>query len=179
MIAPVTISMRKIVYPGTFDPITNGHVSMIERASRMFDHIVIAIADNHKKQPLFSLTERQKLAKAVTSSLDQHCTVEVEVFSGLLGDVLQRHACHMVLRGLRTAQDFDYEIQMSHINHKLNHAMETVCLMAREPHTCISSSWVKELAKLGAKLECFVPPMVAQALAAKFTTPGVSSVHEQ
>lgn len=158
---------QKIIYPGTFDPVTNGHISMIQRASRMFPHIVIAIADNHKKVPLFSLAERQQLAEAATAEFRHQCRIEVEVFSGLLGDFLQRHDCYVLLRGLRTAQDFDYEIQMSHINHKLNHAIETVCLMAREPHTSISSSWVKELAKLGAELHHFVPDVVAQAMRTK------------
>ena len=152
---------QTIVYPGTFDPLTNGHLSIIKRASHMFDHMIIAIAENNKKAPLFNCAERESMAKAVVSELSYGERITVKSFSGLLSDFLEQHNCYIVLRGLRTAQDFDYEIQMSHINHKLNASIDNIFLMAQEPHTCISSSWVKELARLGAELHHFVPALVA------------------
>ena len=156
-----------VVYPGTFDPITNGHLSIIKRASKMFDHIIIAVADNYKKVPLFTSSERKAMAKDVIVQLGYDQQISVETFSGLLSDFLEQHNAHIILRGLRTAKDFDYEIQMSHINHKLNDTIESIFLMAREPHTCISSSWVKELARLGADLHHFVPAMVAKKVTEK------------
>ena len=152
------------LYPGTFDPITNGHTDLIRRASRLFDRIVLAIAANPEKTPLFSLEERLRLARKV---LADENGVSVEGFDDLLIDCVRRHGASVILRGLRAVSDFEYEFQMAGMNKRLGPEIETAFLPASERDTFISASLVKEIAGLGGNVSEFVHPHVAAALAAK------------
>lgn len=152
------------LYPGTFDPITNGHTDLIRRASRLFDHIVLAIAANPEKTPLFSLEERLSLAREV---LADDNSVSVEGFDDLLIDCVRRHGATVILRGLRAVSDFEYEFQMAGMNKRLGPEIETAFLPASERDTFISASLVKEIASLGGNVSEFVHPHVAAALADK------------
>lgn len=152
------------LYPGTFDPITNGHTDLIRRASRLFDHIVVAIAANPEKVPLFSLEERLHLARDV---LADDSGVSVEGFDDLLIDCVRRHGASVILRGLRAVSDFEYEFQMAGMNKRLGPEIETAFLPASERDTFISASLVKEIASLGGNVSEFVHPRVAAALAEK------------
>ena len=150
------------LYPGTFDPITNGHTDLIRRASRLFDRIVVAIAANPEKAPLFSLEERLGLAREV---LADDNGVSVEGFDDLLIDCVRRHGASVILRGLRAVSDFEYEFQMAGMNKRLGPEIETAFLPASERDTFISASLVKEIASLGGDVSEFVHPHVAAALA--------------
>jgi pantetheine-phosphate adenylyltransferase len=152
------------LYPGTFDPITNGHTDLIRRASRLFDSIVVAIAANPEKAPLFSLEERLGLARGV---LADDNGVSVEGFDDLLIDCVRRHGATVILRGLRAVSDFEYEFQMAGMNKRLGPEIETAFLPASERDTFISASLVKEIAGLGGDVSEFVHPHVAAALADK------------
>ncbi len=152
------------LYPGTFDPITNGHTDLIRRASRLFDRIVVAIAANPEKTPLFSLEERLSLAREV---LADDNGVSVEGFDDLLIDCVRRHGATVILRGLRAVSDFEYEFQMAGMNKRLGPEIETAFLPASERDTFISASLVKEIASLGGNVSEFVHPVVAAALADK------------
>lgn len=152
------------LYPGTFDPITNGHTDLIRRASRLFDRIVVAIAANPEKTPLFSLEERLSLAREV---LADDNSVSVEGFDDLLIDCVRRHGASVILRGLRAVSDFEYEFQMAGMNKRLGPEIETAFLPASERDTFISASLVKEIASLGGNVSEFVHPHVAAALADK------------
>ncbi len=152
------------LYPGTFDPITNGHTDLIRRASRLFDRIVVAIAANPEKAPLFSLEERLHLAREV---LADDSGVSVEGFDDLLIDCVRRHGASVILRGLRAVSDFEYEFQMAGMNKRLGPEIETAFLPASERDTFISASLVKEIASLGGNVSEFVHPRVAAALAKK------------
>ena len=152
------------LYPGTFDPITNGHTDLIRRASRLFDRIVLAVAANPEKTPLFSLEERLRLAREV---LADENGVSVEGFDDLLIDCVRRHGAGVILRGLRAVSDFEYEFQMAGMNKRLGPEIETAFLPASERDTFISASLVKEVASLGGDVSEFVHPHVAAALADK------------
>ena len=152
------------LYPGTFDPITNGHTDLIRRASRLFDRIVLAIAANPEKTPLFSLEERLSLAREV---LADDNGVSVEGFDDLLINCVRRHGASVILRGLRAVSDFEYEFQMAGMNKRLGPEIETAFLPASERDTFISASLVKEVASLGGDVSEFVHPHVAAALADK------------
>jgi pantetheine-phosphate adenylyltransferase len=154
-----------VVYPGTFDPITNGHIDLVERAARLFDRVVIAIASSEKKAPLFSLDERVALSKQVLSHLDN---VEVTGFNILLTDFVTQQGSNCVLRGLRAVADFEYEFQLANMNRAMNPDFESVFLTPAEHLSFISSSLVREIASLGGDISPFVPPAVAQALTDKF-----------
>ncbi len=153
------------VYPGTFDPITNGHSDLVKRAIKMFDRVILAIADNPDKSPLFSLDERIELAKSVLSNSDR---VEVVGFSGLLIDFAENSGSNVILRGLRAVSDFEYEFQLASMNRRLNCNIETVFLTPSENHTFVSASLVKEIAKYQGNVEQFVDPTVFTALKDKF-----------
>ena len=154
----------RIIYPGTFDPLTNGHLDLIERAARLFDHVTISVADSKKKNPLFSLEERIALAEQVTSHLDN---VEVSGFSGLLVFHCQEKNANMVLRGVRAVSDFEYEFQLATMNRNLDKSIETVFLTPDEGLSFISSSLVREISAMGGDAAQFVPKAVADALREK------------
>lgn len=155
----------KAVYGGTFDPITLGHVGLVDRATRTFDHIIVAIAVNSKKQPLFSLAERVELA---TQALKDYSNVTVLGFDCLLLDLAREHGANIILRGLRTVTDFDYEFQLASMNRHLNPSVESVFLMPDENYMYISSSLIREIASLGGDVTGFVPKAVNEALQKKF-----------
>lgn len=160
------------VYPGTFDPITKGHLDLISRASSLFDTIIVAIADNQKKAPLFSLTERIELAQ---DALQQYNNVQVKGFNKLLMEFAKEHQANIVLRGLRAVSDFDYEFQLAGVNRLIDNRIETIFLTPNEHYTYISSSFVREIASLGGSVDSFVPKNVAQALRARFSSEKKSS----
>lgn len=157
--------MKIAIYPGSFDPITNGHLDIVERAINLFDKVVITIARNSTKSPLFTEEERLKLIKESVKSYKQ---VEVDSFEGLLVDYCQRKKASAVVRGLRAISDFEYELQMALMNRKLNPNVQTVFLMPNEKYTYLNSSIVREIARLGGDVSDFVPPVVKKALERKF-----------
>ncbi len=157
--------MRKVVYPGTFDPITNGHIDLVERACRLFDHVVIAIATSQKKQPLFSLEERVDLVQQALGHLEN---VEVIGFEGLLVDLVRNQNANGVLRGLRAVSDFEYEFQLANMNRALAPEMESLFLTPSEHLSFISSTLVREIASMGGDVSKFVAEPVSQALLKKF-----------
>ena len=149
------------VYPGTFDPITNGHFDLIERAARFYDCLVIAVADNQNKRSLFTLEQRVELAKEVTKDLQN---VKVVGFSGLLVDFVRGINGHVLLRGLRAVSDFEYEFQLASMNRKLAPEIETMFMTPAEQYAFISSSLVREISRLGGDVSDFVHPVVGKAL---------------
>lgn len=149
------------VYAGTFDPITLGHVDLVQRASKMFDRIIIAIAANPNKKPMFNLEERVALTTTVLANIK---SVEVSGFDGLLLDFAKTHGANVILRGLRTVTDFDYEFQLASMNRHMNPAIESMFLMPDENYMYISSSLVREIATLGGDVTGFVPTAVVEAL---------------
>ena len=149
------------VYPGTFDPITNGHFDLIERAARFYDCLVIAVADNQNKRSLFTLEQRVELAKEVTKDLQN---VKVVGFSGLLVDFVREINGHVLLRGLRAVSDFEYEFQLASMNRKLAPEIETMFMTPAEQYAFISSSLVREISRLGGDVSDFVHPVVGKAL---------------
>ncbi len=158
--------MPKIaIYPGTFDPITNGHSDLVFRATRMFDQVVLAIANSPEKSPLFSLEERIDLARHVLSGYDN---VEITGFSGLLIDFARECRAGIILRGLRAVSDFEYEFQLASMNRKLDSNIETVLLTPAIQHTFVSASLIKEIARYGGDVSTFVHEHVHRALESKY-----------
>jgi len=153
------------VYPGTFDPITNGHLDLVERAARFYDRLVIAVANNQNKQSLFKLEERVALVEQVTQHLNN---VEVMAFEGLLMRFVRQIQGHVLLRGLRAVSDFEYEFQLASMNRKLAPEIETMFMTPAEQYAFISSSLVKEVARLQGSVSEFVPPEVEVALKQAF-----------
>jgi pantetheine-phosphate adenylyltransferase len=151
----------KAIYPGTFDPITNGHSDLIGRASKMFSHVMVAVAYNPNKQPLFSLEERVELVKNVTRNLPN---VEVKGFTGLLADLARTEGSNILIRGLRAVSDFEFEFQLANMNRRLNHDLESVFLTPSEENSFISSTLVKEVALHHGDVSGFVAPEVLDAL---------------
>ncbi len=168
------------VFPGQFDPITNGHLDVIRRASKLVDRLVVAVAVNIGKDPMFALEERVALVRADVEGLVardqlQGCEVEVRPFAGLLIGFAREVGARMIIRGLRAVSDFDYEFQMAGMNHRLDSGVETVFLMASETHQFISSRFVKEIHRLGGDVSSFVSREVNEHLARKTaasTAPG-------
>ncbi|WP_458097657.1 pantetheine-phosphate adenylyltransferase [Roseomonas sp. WA12] len=152
------------VYPGTFDPVTNGHIDVIHRAARLLDRLVIGVAMNAGKGPIFPIEERVELVRAETGSIAHStgATIEVVPFEGLLVTLAREHGAGMIVRGLRAVSDFDYEIQMAGMNRRLDHEVETVFLMASETNQFISSRFVKEIARLGGDISSFVPQLTLE-----------------
>jgi len=157
--------MKIGIYPGTFDPITHGHSDIITRSLRVFDKVVIAVAPNPSKHPLFNLAERLDMVKLVMKDLGQ---VEVTAFDGLLVDYVERSGAHAIIRGLRAISDFEHEFQMALINRKLAKKVETVFLMPSARYTFLSSTMIKDIARFGGDISKFVPKMVERKLKEKF-----------
>ena len=158
--------MKKVIYPGTFDPITNGHIDLVERAACLFDHVIIAVADSKKKQPLFNLDERVDLARKVLQHIDN---IEVCGFSGLLAHFVKEKQAQATVRGLRAVSDFEYEFQLANMNRALYPKMESVFLTPSEHFSYVSSTLVREIASLQGDVSNFVPKTVEEALKNKFT----------
>jgi pantetheine-phosphate adenylyltransferase len=152
------------VYPGSFDPLTNGHVDIILRGARLFDRIIVAILVNAEKAPLFSMAERVDIARAV---FNDHPSVEVDTFEGLLVDYVGRRGAQVIVRGLRAVSDFEFEFQMTLMNQRLNRQIETVFMMPDEKYTYISSRLIKEVFALGGEVHGLVPDMVEDRLREK------------
>lgn len=157
--------MRTIIFPGTFDPITNGHIDLIERAARMFDKVVLAIASSAKKQPLFNLEQRIALCEQSLAHLDN---IEAHGFTGLLVDFAKKNHSNTVLRGVRTFADFEYELQLANMNKAMQPQFETVFLATEPTLSHISSSLVREIASMEGDVQNFVPPPVFAALQQRF-----------
>lgn len=152
---------NRVVYPGTFDPMTNGHLDLVERAARLFDHVIVAIAASEKKKPLFPLEQRVALAQEAVAHLPN---VEVQGFSKLLAFFCQEQKANVLLRGLRAVSDFEYEFQLANMNRNLDKTIETVFLTPSEHLSFISSSLVREISSLGGDVSQFVPKPVLAAL---------------
>ena len=152
------------VYPGTFDPVTNGHLDIIRRGSRLFARVIVAILQNPEKVPLFSVSERSAMVRAAVAQL---ANVSVDSFEGLLVDYARRQNARVIVRGLRAISDFEYELQMAMMNRRLNEEVETVFMMPSESYSYVSSRLVREVAMLGGSVEGLVPEAVARALAKK------------
>src|SRR3954467_1998629 len=157
--------MRRAIYPGSFDPVTNGHLDVIERGRKLFDEVVVAVAHNDEKQPLFSLEQRLDLLRETAGRVEN---VRIAEFSGLLVEFAGAQNAGAVIRGLRAVSDFEFEFQMALMNRSLNAAVETIFLMPKEEYTYLSSRIVKEIARLGGNVSTFVPSCAAIALARKF-----------
>jgi pantetheine-phosphate adenylyltransferase len=157
---------RRIVYPGTFDPVTNGHLDVVARALQLFDEVIVAIAADTTKKPLFTLEERQALTEKAV--VDCGGKVRVTVFNGLLVDFVQSQDARAILRGLRAVSDFEFEFQMALMNRKLSGKIETIFLMPRDTYTYLSSTIIKEIGRLGGDISSFVPPVVEEAMRKKF-----------
>ena len=156
--------MRTAIYPGSFDPLTNGHLDIIERASKLFDRVIVAIAINESKNPLFTLDERRDL---VSRSIGHMKNVEADTFTRLLVDYVEQRSGQAILRGLRAVSDFEFEFQLALMNRKLNERVETIFMMPKDTYTFLSSRIVKEIARLGGDVSAFVPPHVQEALTRK------------
>src|SRR5690554_5371948 len=159
------VAMNRVLYPGTFDPITRGHSDLIERAARLFEHVIVAVAASPKKQPLFSLEERVALAEEVTAHLPN---VKVVGFNNLLAHFVKEVDANVLMRGLRAVSDFEYEFQLANMNRKLAPNVESLFLTPSEKYSFISSTLVREIAALDGDISEFVHPAVGKALAARF-----------
>ena len=155
------------VYPGTFDPVTNGHIDLVERSLRIFDTVIIAVAANPKKAPLFSLEERISLFKR---AMGRHKNIVIEGFDGLLVDYVEKKGAVGIIRGLRAVSDFEYEMQMALMNRRLDNTIETVYLMPSEEYSFITSTIVKEAASYGGDVSSLVPKVVVKKLKERFGT---------
>jgi pantetheine-phosphate adenylyltransferase len=160
--------MRTVIYPGSFDPLTNGHLDVIQRAAKLFDRVIVAVAENETKSPFFPLEERLRLVGCAIKHLPG---VEADTFSGLLVNYVERQGGQAVVRGLRAVSDFEFEFQLALMNRKLNERVETIFMMPKDTYTFLSSRIVKEIARLGGDVSAFVPPHVQEALLARMKQP--------
>ena len=156
--------MRTVIYPGSFDPLTNGHLDVVQRATKLFDKVIVAVARNDSKHPLFSLEERVQMVARAVRHLPH---VEADSFEGLLMDYVERRSAQAVIRGLRAVSDFEFEFQLALMNRKLNERIETIFMMPKDTYTFLSSRIVKEIASLGGDVSAFVPAHVRTALGSK------------
>ena len=154
------------IYPGSFDPVTNGHLDLIERGTKIFDRLVVAVLQNLEKDPLFTVEERVEMLREVTRPWPN---VEVDIFHGLLADYARQKKAQVLLRGIRAISDYEYELQMALMNRKLEPGIETVFMMPAEAYSYLSSRLVKEIARLGGPVESLVPPVVAERLKVKIS----------
>ena len=161
--------MKTVIYPGSFDPLTNGHLGVIQRAARLFDNVIVAVARKGEKQALFGPAERKTMIEHSTTNLSN---VSVDIFEGLLVEYVGQQSGHAVIRGLRALSDFEYEFQMALMNRSLNDKVETLFMMPRASYSFLSSHLVKEIATLGGDVSAFVTPEVKEALAGKFALAG-------
>jgi len=153
--------MKIGVYPGTFDPITNGHIDIIRRSLQIFDKVIVAVAPNPKKKPIFDIHERVEMIQEATRDIPN---VQIEIFEGLLADYMKRKGAHAIIRGLRAISDFEHEFMMALMNRKLDSEAETVFLMPSEEYSYLTSSAIKEVASYGGVVKDLVPPIVARRL---------------
>lgn len=156
--------MRTAIYPGSFDPLTNGHLDVVQRAAKLFDRVIVAVAKNEDKHPLFTLDERLALVKQAVRHMPG---VEADLFDGLLVDYALRRNAQAIVRGLRAVSDFEFEFQLALMNRKLNENIETIFMMPKDTYTFLSSRIVKEIARLGGDVSAFVPAHVEAALRKK------------
>ena len=156
--------MRIAVYPGSFDPLTNGHLDIIRRITRLFDRVLVAVLENEGKSPLFSVSERKELIAQCTRDI---AGVEVQSFSGLLVDFMQRMNANVVVRGIRAVSDYEYELQMALMNRELSEEVETIFMLPAVEYTYVSSRLVKEVFRLGGDVARLVPPPVLESLKAR------------
>ena len=156
--------MRTAIYPGSFDPLTNGHLDVIERAIKLFDRVIVTVARNESKQSLFSIPERVALVRDAVKNIPG---VEVDTFENLLVNYAERHSAHAIIRGLRAVSDFEFEFQLALMNRKLNERVETIFMMPEDTYTFLSSRIIKEIARLGGDISTFVPDNVRSALMEK------------
>jgi pantetheine-phosphate adenylyltransferase len=156
--------MRTVIYPGSFDPFTNGHLDVLQRATKLFDRVIVAVAKNESKSPLFSLDERLDL---VQQSIHHLPGVEADAFDGLLIEYAERREAQAIVRGLRAVSDFEFEFQLALMNRKLDERVETIFMMPKDTYTFLSSRIVKEIARLGGDVSPFVPAHIQRALKEK------------
>jgi pantetheine-phosphate adenylyltransferase len=159
-----TSAMRIAIYPGSFDPLTNGHLDVVQRAAHLFDRVVVAVAKNESKNPLFTLDERESLVKKAVAHLPN---VESDSFDGLLVEYVAARKAQAIVRGLRAVSDFEFEFQLALMNRKLDEKIETIFMMPKDTYTFLSSRIVKEIARLGGDVGQFVPANVEEALRKK------------
>ena len=156
--------MRTVIYPGSFDPLTNGHLDVVQRAHKLFDRVIVAVARNETKRPLFALDERVEMVARAIRHLPH---AEADSFDDLLVEYVERRGAQAVIRGLRAVSDFEFEFQLTLMNRKLNERIETIFMMPKDTYTFLSSRIVKEIASLGGDVSAFVPAHVRAALAGK------------
>jgi pantetheine-phosphate adenylyltransferase len=157
--------LKTAIYPGTFDPVTNGHIDLMERALKIFDRLIVAVAVNDRKTPLFTLEERVELLK---KCVPRSSKIKITSFDGLLVDYARSQKATALVRGLRAVSDFEYEFQMALMNRKLDKNIETIYLMPSEQYTCLNSGLVKEVARMGGRLDGLVPAAVSNKLKWKY-----------
>ena len=160
--------MRRAIYPGSFDPVTNGHLDIIQRGCKLFDEIIVAILVNPEKTPFFSVEERREILAAVLKGIEQGgCKVVVDSFEGLLVQYAVEREAHAIVRGIRAISDYEYELQMALMNRRLQPALETVFMMPAEAYSYVSSRLVKEVFQLGGNIEGLVPALVEERMRTK------------
>jgi pantetheine-phosphate adenylyltransferase len=158
--------MRTVIYPGSFDPLTNGHLDVIERAAKLFDRVIVAVALNEEKEPLFPLAQRLDMVRRAVKHVPK---AKADSFNCLLVDYVERHSAQAIIRGLRAVSDFEFEFQLALMNRKLNENIETIFMMPKDTYTFLSSRMVKEIARLGGDVRPFVPAHVRAALLETFS----------
>ena len=170
------MNLVRAIYPGTFDPLTNGHLDLIERGSKIFDELIVGILQNTEKDPLFNLAERLEMSKHLTRRFDN---VHVEAFDGLLVDFAMQKKAGAILRGIRAISDYEYELQMALMNRKLRPDLETVFMMPAGKYSYLSSRLVREIAHLGGSIKGLVPELVERRLKGKFLDPSKEHHHRR